>query len=330
LQTVAVRKVNAATAASSKLRTLAARNPAAASSLTELAAEAESAGHFDKVIVAIDKMIAELREEEADDIAHRDRCQGDSNKNANDMDDLKHTIDKAGDAITSMNDKADNLRDDISKLEDEIKSTNTEMEEALKMRNKANDEFKQALKDDMNGVALLGAALEALGKFYKKNKIPMGFVQAPEYSVDKDKMPEAPKGDYGGRKGDSAPIIGMIAQIKEDLEMEIKTGRKEEADAQADYDEVKASMTATLETQTDSKVATEKDLAELESKIADKTEFKEQKETDLNEQGTLKDSINADCAWVATHFDTRRDQRKTEIDGLVEAKNFLAGGGDGI
>merc|ERR1712054_249690 len=186
--------------------------------------------------------------------------------------------------ISSMNDKAGNLRDDINKLEDEIKSTESEMEEALKMRNKANDEFKQALKDDMNGVALLGAALDALGKFYKKNKIPMGFVQAPEYSVDKDKMPEAAKGDYGGRQSDSAPIIGMIAQIKEDLEMEIKTGRQEEADAQADYEKERAAMTATLEAQTDSKVATEKDLAELESKIADKTAFKEQKETDLKEQ----------------------------------------------
>merc|ERR550537_1791715 len=79
-------------------------------------------------------------------------------------------------------------------------------------------------------------------------------------------------------------------------------------------------MTGTLETQTDSKVATEKDLAELESNIADKTAFKEQKETALEEQGKLKDSINTDCAWVATHFDTRREKRKTEIDGLVEAK----------
>merc|ERR550537_1440121 len=229
-----------------------------------------------------------------------------------------------------MNDKADNLRDDISKLEDEIKATETEMAESLKMRNKANDEFKQALKDDMDGVALLGDALAALGKFYKKNKIPMGLVQAPEYTVDKDKMPEAEMGDYKGRQSDSAPIIGMFAQIKEDLEMEIKTGKQEEADAQADYEQQRAAMTATLEAQTDSKVATEKDLAELEAKIADKTAFKEQKETDLKEQETLKDSINTDCAWVATHFDTRREKRKTEIDGLVEAKNFLAGGGDGI
>merc|ERR1719420_1652099 len=156
----------------------------------------------------------------------------------------------------------------------------------------------------------------------------MGFVQAPEYTVDRDKMPEKEMGDYGGRRGDSAPIIGMIAQIKEDLEMEIKTGRQEEADAQADYEQQRAAMTETKNAQEDSKIATEKDLADLESKIADKTAFKERRETDLDEQEKLKKSINTDCAWVATHFDSRREKRKTEIEGLVEAKNFLAGGGD--
>merc|ERR1712157_383924 len=98
--------------------------------------------------------------------------------------------------------------------------------------------------------------------------IPMSLVQAPEYTVDKDKMPE----------------------------MEIKTGRQEEADAQADYEKERAAMTDTLNAQTDSKVATEKDLADLEAKIADKTAFKEGKETDLAEQEKMTKSINTDCA----------------------------------
>merc|ERR1719424_1587610 len=121
-----------------KLQSLATKHPA----LAELAIEAQSGGHFDKVIGGIDKMIAELRKEEQDDIAHRDRCQGDSNKNANDMEDLQHSIDKAGDAVAAMDDKASNLRDDIKALEEEMESTKAEMEEALKMRNKASDEFK--------------------------------------------------------------------------------------------------------------------------------------------------------------------------------------------
>ena len=32
-----------------------------------------------------------------------------------------------------------------------------------------------------------------------------------------------------------------------------------------------------------------------------------------------------DCKWVKTHFESRRDKRKTEMQGLVDAKSFLAG-----
>jgi len=39
----------------------------------------------------------------------------------------------------------------------------------------------------------------------------------------------------------------------------------------------------------------------------------------------LENSVAKDCAWVKSHFESRRDKRKAEIDGLVEAKNFLAG-----
>merc|ERR1711971_520479 len=113
----------------------------------------------------------------ADDIAHRDRCQANLNKNKNDEDDLNHDISKAEDSITEMKDKSSKLNSEISQLETDIEETKTQMKEALEMRNSAHKDFKQALEDDMNGVDLLAAALQALGKFYKKNKIPMGFVQ---------------------------------------------------------------------------------------------------------------------------------------------------------
>jgi len=47
----------------------------------------------------------------------------------------------------------------------------------------------------------------------------------------------------------------------------------------------------------------------------------------LAEEQALEGTLNNDCAWVETHFDSRRDKRKAEIDGLVEAKNFLGGAG---
>lgn len=54
-------------------------------------------------------------------------------------------------------------------------------------------------------------------------------------------------------------------------------------------------------------------------------EAKNGKAADLAEEEKLKESIEKDCAWVDATFDSRREKRKSEMDGLVEAKNFLAG-----
>merc|ERR1719299_338985 len=47
-------------------------------------------GHFDVVIGSVDKMIAELRQEEQDDIDLRDYCQDEENKVENEIEDLQH------------------------------------------------------------------------------------------------------------------------------------------------------------------------------------------------------------------------------------------------
>jgi len=48
----------------------------------------------------------------------------------------------------------------------------------------------------------------------------------------------------------------------------------------------------------------------------------------LGGQEDLEKTIGTDCSWVDTHFEARRSARKSEIDGLVEAKNYLAGSED--
>jgi len=337
--TVRVHKQMTSKDVAANLRALGLKHPKQAVAFQQLAAEVASAGHFDAVIASIDKMIQVLRKEEQDDIDHRDRCQGDQNKNKNDMEDLDHDIEKATSEISRMNDKATELGDAIKSLEAEIASTKADMEEALKIRNKEVKDFRQALKDDTEAVQLLDAAIVALNEFYKRNKLEApAFAQKeePEYTVDQDKMPETvwdgEGADYAGRKDTSTPVITLIAAIKEDLIKEMKVAREEEATTQKEYATQTAAMTDSLNAQIESKVATEKELAELKSKIQDTEEHKAGKETDLTEQGAEKDTLMSDCSWVETHFESRRDARKAETDGLIEAKGYLAGmeTGEGI
>merc|ERR1719343_1912306 len=124
-------------------------------SIAKLALMLKSGGHFDKVIASIDNMIAALRREEQDDIAHRDRCQNAEGKNENDVEDLRASVQKAGSAIQSMQQKEGSLETEKSSLLIKIDDTKQEMEQLLSLRNDAVSDFKQAIKDDMEAVALL-------------------------------------------------------------------------------------------------------------------------------------------------------------------------------
>jgi len=298
----------------------------------KLAVAVKMGGHFDKIIAMIDTMIATLRKEEAEDIAHRDRCQNSQGKNAGDMADLNHDIEKSDAELERMGDSETELKATIKSLEEAIGESKTSMAELLSMRNEESATFKQALKDDADAVALIGKAIVSLTEFYNNNKIPLSLAQKedPKYSVDEDKAPETTwegGSSYGGRKGESGGIIAILGMLKEDTENEMKTSRADDAEAEADYEKQRSALDATLMAQTASKIAAEQELAGVQEDIADGEEFKAGKASDLSEEQALENSLNKDCAWVESNFASRRDKRKTEIDGLVEAKNALAGVG---
>merc|ERR1719433_886973 len=275
-------------------------------------------------------MIAVLRKEGMADIEHRDRCQGAENKNTNDMEDLNHEIDKSEKAVERMEDKAKTLQGEIDTLKIQIGETEDEMKKQLDLRNNEVALFRQALKDDADGVQILTETIAALKKFYKKNKIPLELRQKkdePEYTNDPDKAPETiwEGGDYGGRKDETGGIIAIIGMLREDLENEMKIARKEDAEDEAEYEKGKAAAKEMLDAQTAKKIEKDGQKAELEAKIADTEEFKGQKEGDLGAEKDLKSSLMSDCSWVKSHFKSRAEKREKEIEGLQEAKGYLAG-----
>jgi len=300
--------------------------------LAEIALTVKNGGHFDKVMASIDQMIADLRKEEQEDIEHRDRCERAEGKNTNDLADLNHDISKSAATISRLEGEETSLKDKINKLKTEIENTDKEMKDALKLRNEEVAEFRQALKDDAAAVELLTQTIASLTSFYKRNKIPLSLVSAePKYTIDKDKAPETSwsGGDYGGRKDETHGVVAIIEMIREDVEKEMKTARADDSKAEAQYEKEKSAMQETLDAQTNMKLSTEKELTEVEGDIASMEEYKMGKEGDKEAEKDLKSSITGDCSWVKTHFESRRTKRKAEIQGLVDAKDYLAGAESG-
>jgi len=301
-------------------------------SVAQIAAEVSVGGHFDKVIFMIDDMISLLRKEEQDDIEHRDRCENSENANKNTLGDLKHAIEKTEASLKRMGTIKGELSGDIDALEIEIDATTSDMAELLKFRNAESETFKKALKDDTDAVALLKKAIVALSKFYKNNKIAMpALVQKnPEYEQDPDKAPETSFAPSDSRKSETGGILAILDMLVEDGEKEIAEGRADDKDAQEKYMKQSGALQDTLDGQEEAKANTESEKADLEEKIGSYEKHKKEKSDDQDAELGTKGALGTDCAWVQDHFEDRRTKRKTEIQGLVDAKSMLASGGSGI
>merc|ERR1719247_270480 len=300
--------------------------------VAKIAVELKSGGHFDKVIVMIDDMIVLLRKEEQDDIEHRDRCENAQNANGNELADLKSEIKKTEDSIKRMENTEKDLKGEISALKQEISATKGDMKEMLDLRNKESTAFKNALKDDTDAAALLKKAIGALSSYYTRNKMPVPQLiqKAPEYAEDADKAPDATFASNDSRKSESGGIIAILEMLVEDTEKEMKEGRADDADAQEKYLKQNGALQDTLDSQEETKANTETELADLQEKIASYEKHSAAKAGDKAASEDEERGLGTDCAWVKTHFQTRRDKRKDEIQGLVDAKSFLASGGSGI
>jgi len=299
-------------------------------SVAKIAVEIKAGGHFDKVITMIDDMIVLLRKEEQDDIEHRDRCENSQNANANEIADLKHEMKKTQDSLKRMGNTETELQGEIGTLKSEIGATNADMKELLDFRNKEEGQFRQALKDDADALALLKKAIVALSAYYKNNKIPQLIQKAPEYAKDADKAPDATFASNDSRKSETGGIVAILEMLVEDTEKEMKEGGADNADAQEKYLKQNRALQDTLDSQEETKTNTETGLADLQEKIADYEKYEGEKSADKDAEDDTAKSLGTDCKWVKTHFESRRDKRKDEIQGLVDAKSFLASGGSGI
>merc|ERR1719201_802385 len=271
-------------------------------------------GHFDVVITSVDKMLAELRQEEMDDITLRDYCQAEEVKVEGEIEDLQHEMDTLRGLLDRLNAKKKETQTDITQTETDIKNTEDAMAEALSNRNSENEDFKAALKDDIDAVALLASAIDAMTAFYKNNKLLLGLIakkahgKEPEYSVDPDAAPETFSAPYGGRSSEGGGITSIMGYIKEDLENEIKTSKAAEAAAQKAFEEQRAAGLKSVEALNQKKVTLEQQEADLDEQIADAEGEKDGKNTMKGQKKQYREDLKPKCDWMS-RSQTQRARR---------------------
>jgi len=302
--------------------------------LATLAAEVHSAksGHFDKVMETIDTIIQTIKEEEQADISKRDQCKDEYLKIESTVEDLSWKIEKNVAHIEKLEALIALREEERVQTIEAIEDVTKEIGAMEEMRIDENTKFKEAKSEDEQAIELLEQAKTALAAFYEKHtaiaKDTAFISQEPEepvFQVSEDQAPDATFSHKGKRKHAAKGVLSLLSIIQEDLRSEIKEGIRDEGKAQLDFEARLDAAKQLKQELEDKKVNLDTAIAEHKEEMADEHTKMESNQKDKDDELAYKKDIKPDCDWIIGAYEKRRDHRQAEMEGLTEAKEFLAG-----
>lgn len=287
--------------------------------LATIGATIMSGGHFDSVIVMIDKMIRDLRHESEEDQEAYDQCNVDKTKLKYEVEDLGTEIEKLDELLEREESNKEELEKAIEDKQKEIDETNTTLTELKDRREEEFADYAKAQKDDNDSVNLLQQAIESLTAVYTNNKLPLNLIQV-------EPKPEAfSSGGYGGSKGESGGIISILTMIKDDLQSEAARGKEDEEAAQMEFQKQFDDLKELKHRQTEARTALKNQHVQVLMAISIADRKKERKSDMKKDKEEELEVVASGCGWILKTFDTRKEKRTAEVDGLMEAKAMLMG-----
>jgi ABC-type transporter Mla subunit MlaD len=294
---------------------------AAAGPRMQLSTLAVSVGldSFTQIKEAMDKMVAELKEEQVEEVKFKEYCTKELNLNekqtyekTEQKEDLEALIDKLNKLIKKLN-------EEIADHNKQIADTEVAIKKASQVREEENAEFQTTVADQRATQDILHKALEKLKSFYKTDKggRPGVFAQ------------QTPPVQFNAFKKNAGanPVIGMIEQIVEDSKKLEKDAVDAETEAQSHYETFVADSNALIKSLSDA-------IAAKTKAVAKATEDLEQGKSDLD--STIEElqslamtahALHGECDWVVRNFELRQKARLQEMEAIGQAKAILSGEG---
>jgi len=281
---------------------------------------------FTKVKEEIDKMVAELQNQQKDEIAHRDNCIENLNTNKREM--------TAGyDKKESLETKMADLEQSIKTLGENIESSTQAIAEAqvqMKRRSETregeNADYQTTVQDQRLTQMILQKAIDRMAQVYAMLQMRQPGAPHTQTSATKTDPGNGPakfkkmKENAGGKR-----VLAMLDDVmKDSKKMEDEAIAAEESAQNAyenfmkDSNKMIIQTTKMINDMTEAKAKAKSDL------IMAKTDFK-QTMSELEGLNNEAGDLHKSCDYLLKNFDLRQQARAAEIDALNEAKNILSG-----
>merc|ERR1719198_2121510 len=177
--------------------------------MDEPAAEVNMADPFKDVIASVDTMIADLKKEEADDLAKKEHCEKERTEKTQEAKMTSKEIATNTETIDRLTAQIAAANKSIEVINEEIEDLNSELQDATDQRAKETAKFTADKADDEAAVGLIETATAALEKFYTDNNLQLVQVRrAGQPFVEAGEAPTPPPSTWGsehtGSKGENA------------------------------------------------------------------------------------------------------------------------------
>jgi chromosome segregation ATPase len=284
------------------------------------------------VIKYLDELIADVKEEMADDQSTRDNCIATFAELDRTKDQLTVDMKRSNTQINEYQENIAQLEKDLEALANEIKQLQEDLAQATEVREKEAKEFNQSQSDNQQSIVIIGKAIQVLANYYEKNhEASLLSTQIDPKDVTKqaksaqEVVGEAPPEFARFEKKGGSSVLDMLRKIAHDIEQESTEAVNEEKYAQQTFDELKTETHDTIEAKKaaiidaeDQKEAAEKSLEQTQQEL-------EGQQADMVAAQRKELATHNQCDFLMKNFEVRRQKFISEIDAIGQAKEILSG-----
>merc|ERR1719230_1818384 len=301
-----------------------------------------------KVVTLLKDMVAQLESEAKEDEEIYDKmvcwCEaGDKEKTKSIADAEQHLADLTA-SIEDLTANSARLTTEIANLEKEVAANGQALDTATALRQKELTEFVAEEKDSVQSISGLKAAIVAISKHHAgasmledktalkqvadmlgshmgRYKMILAGVVTPTQKKTVSAFLQQ-KNSYAPQGGE---VFGILTNMKESFEANLATAQKNEADAIAAYQELKAAKEEEIASGT----------AQIEAKTQEKAHAEEKAATDKQDREDTSKTLAADeeylamlketCANMDSQMEERTKTRNEEIEATSKALAVLSG-----
>merc|ERR1719281_1134766 len=279
-----------------------------------------------EVKALIDKMVAELKVQQADEVEHRDWCIKEFNSNKRSTAAAYDEKEKLQAQVADNTKMIETLTKDLDTSKAAVKEMMSQMKRASETREAENADFQTTVNDHRVMSMILTKALDRMKQVYallQQRQPGAPHIQTSGTHTDPGNGPakfkKYDKNAGGGR------VVAMLEEVLADTRKTEDQAMASELDAQSAYENfMKDSNKMILKTsQAISDMTGARATAKEELSMA-KTDFSSTM-TELEGLDQTNADLHKSCDFVLKNFDSRQAARAAEMDALREAKNILSG-----